>query len=109
MSSIDEYERLKHIGTSRDRLKFILSLKNKNEIEKYLKEHLSLSYCDLQTFIFLSKSTKNEKNLYEIFQNGNLPTKQRCFAIKCWFKLKKNVQIIHDFVIQSINDKNLPR
>jgi hypothetical protein len=109
MSSINKYESLKNDGTSVDCLKYILSLSDKSEIEKYLKESLTTSYDDLQMFIFLSKSTKNEKNLFEIFQTDSLPIKQRAIAQKCWIKLQKDEKEIFDFVIKSINDKNLCR
>jgi hypothetical protein len=44
MSSISQNESLKKDGTSIDRIKFILSLKDKNEIEEYLRESLKISY-----------------------------------------------------------------
>jgi len=109
MSSINKYESLKIDGTWIDCLKYILSLPDKTEIEKHLKESLKTSYDDLQMFIFLSKSTKNEKNLLEIFQEDSLPVKQRATAGKCWIQLEKNEKEIFDFMIKSINDKNLCR
>ncbi|CAF1145573.1 unnamed protein product [Rotaria sp. Silwood1] len=109
MSSINQYELLKKDGTWKDRLKYILSLTNKNDIEKHLKESSLSSYDDLQMFIFLSLSIKNEKNLFDIFKNNLLPTKQRAFAGQRWIQLQKDEKKIHNFIVESINDKNLPR
>ncbi len=109
MSLISKYESLKSDGTAVDRLKYIFSLKDKNEIEKYLKESSKTSYTDLQMFIFLSNSTKNERNLMEIFQTDGLPIKQRIFAGKSWIKLQKDEKQILGFIIQTINNKTLPR
>jgi hypothetical protein len=107
MSTINKYEFLKSEGTLNDRLQYVLSLSDKSEIEKYLKE--SSSYVDLQMLIFLSKSTKNEKNLFEIFQNDSLPIRQRIIAGKCWMKIQKDEKQIVEFIIEIINDKNFPR
>ncbi|CAF3580917.1 unnamed protein product, partial [Rotaria sp. Silwood2] len=110
MSLINEYESLKLAGTTyQDRLKYILSLSNKNEIEKYLKDSLFSSYDDLQMFISVCLSTKNDKNLLEIFKTDSLPIKQRILAGQYWIKFQKDEQKIHDFLIESINNKNLPR
>jgi hypothetical protein len=109
MSLISEYESLKKNGTLNDRLKFILSLKDKNEIEKYLRESLKTSYNDLQNFIFLSNLMKNEKNLLEIFQNQSLPIRQRIFAGKFWIQLQKDEKQIENFLIEIINNTNFPR
>jgi hypothetical protein len=109
MSVISKYESLKIDGTSIDRLKYILSLNDKNQIEKYLKESLKTSYNDLQMFIFLSNLTKNETNLMEIFQTDYLPIKQRILAGKSWIKLQKDEKQIQNFIVQTINNKNLPR
>lgn len=108
MSSINKYESLKTDGSWIDRLKYVLSLSDKTEIEKHLKQSLASSYDDLQIFIFLSKSTKNQKNLLEIFKTESLPVKQRAMAGKGWIQLQKDEKPIHDFLIETINDKNIP-
>ncbi|CAF4187594.1 unnamed protein product, partial [Rotaria magnacalcarata] len=46
MSTINKYELLKTEGAWNDRMKYVLSLSNKTEIEKHLKQ--STSYEDLQ-------------------------------------------------------------
>ncbi|CAF3971219.1 unnamed protein product [Adineta steineri] len=107
MSTISKYELLKHEGTWFDRIKYILSLSDKNEIEKYLKQ--STSYEDLQILIFLSKLTKNEKNLLEIFQNDSLPVRRRIIAGKAWLKIQNDENQIHKFIVETINDKNISR
>ncbi|CAF4155444.1 unnamed protein product [Adineta steineri] len=89
MSSIAKYELLKQDGTFQDRLKYVLSLGDNSEIEKYLKESLLSSYDDLQMFVFLSTSTKNQKNLLEIIQIDSLPIKQRTIAAQNWIQLEK--------------------
>jgi hypothetical protein len=109
MSTINKYESLKVDGAWIDRVKYILSLSDKNEIEKYLKESSKSSYDDLQMFRFLSISTKNQKNLLEIFQTESLPVRQRAIAGKGWLQLEKDEKSILDFLVRSINDKNLPR
>ncbi|CAF1012073.1 unnamed protein product [Rotaria sp. Silwood1] len=48
MSSINQYELLKKDGSWKDRLKYVLSLTDKNEIEKHLKESSLSSYDDLK-------------------------------------------------------------
>jgi hypothetical protein len=109
MSSISKYESLKVDGTWVDRLKYVLSLSDKNQIEKHLKESLTTSYDDLQMFIFLSISTKNQNNLLKIFKTDSLPIKQRSIAGKYWIKLQKDEKQIENFILQTINDKNFPR
>ncbi|CAF4880269.1 unnamed protein product, partial [Rotaria sp. Silwood1] len=107
MSSIFKYELLKTEGTWKDRLKYIISLSDKTEIEKHLKQ--SLSYDDLQMLVFLSKSTKNEKNLLEIFKTDSLPIRQRTIAAKGWLKIQRNEKQIYEFIVETINDKNIGR
>ena len=109
MSSISQYKLLKSDGTFNDRLKYILSLTDKAEIEIYLKQNSLSSYDDLQILIFLSLSTKNEKNLFEIFKTDSVPIKQRTFALQCWLKLQKDEKQIYKFIVELINDKNIPR
>ncbi|CAF4129871.1 unnamed protein product, partial [Rotaria sordida] len=109
MSSINQYELLKKDGIWRDRLKYILSLTDKNDIEKHLKQSSLSSYDDLQMLIFLSLTTKNEKNLLEIFKTDSLPTQQRAIAGQHWIKLQKDEKQIHNFIVESINNKNIPR
>ncbi|CAF1219378.1 unnamed protein product [Adineta steineri] len=109
MSSIAKYELLKQDGTFQDRLKYVLSLGDNSEIEKYLKESLLSSYDDLQMFVFLSTSTKNQKNLLEIIQIDSLPIKQRTIAAQNWIQLEKDEKQIFNFIIQNLNDKNMPR
>ena len=109
MSLISQYESLKKNGSSVDRIKFIASLKNKNEIEQYLKESSKTSYTDLQSFIFLSNSTKNDKNLLEVFQTESLPIKQRVFAGQSWIKLQKDPKQIENLLVDTINNPNVPR
>ncbi|CAF5194983.1 unnamed protein product, partial [Rotaria magnacalcarata] len=90
MFSINEYQSLKSNGTWRDRLQYVLSIPNKDSIEKYLKESLFSSYDDLKMFIFLSVSSKNDKNLMEIFKNDSLPIHQRTSAGQYWIKFQKD-------------------
>ncbi|CAF4051216.1 unnamed protein product [Adineta steineri] len=109
MSSISQYELLKQHGTFQDRLKYVLSLEDKNEIENYLRQSLTSSYDDLQMFVFLSTSTKNQKNLLEIIKIDSLPIKQRTIAAQSWIQLEKDEKQIFDFIIENLNDKNMPR
>ncbi|CAF4030110.1 unnamed protein product, partial [Adineta steineri] len=109
MSPISQYELLKQHGTFQDRLKYVLSLEDKNEIENYLRQSLTSSYDDLQMFIFLSTSTKNQKNLFEIIKTDSLPIKQRTIAAQSWIQLEKDEKQIFDFIIENLNDKNMPR
>jgi hypothetical protein len=109
MSSINKYDSLKSDGTWTDRIKYILLLSDKTEIEKDLKQSLTLSYNDLQMYIFLSISTKNKKNLLEIFQTESLPVRQKAIAAKGWLRFQKDEKEIHNFLVESINDKTIPR
>ncbi|CAF4959172.1 unnamed protein product, partial [Rotaria magnacalcarata] len=79
---------LKTEGAWNDRMKYVLSLSNKTEIEKHLKQ--STSYEDLQMLTFLSKSTKIEKNLFDIFKTDSLPIIQRIIAGKGWLKIQRD-------------------
>jgi hypothetical protein len=45
----------------------------------------------------------------EIFQTDYLPIKQRILAGKSWIKLQKDEKQIQNFIVQTINNKNLPR
>jgi hypothetical protein len=107
MSTINKYELLKTEGTWQDRLQYVLSLSNKTEIEAHLKE--SATYDDLQMLVFLSKSTKNEKNLFEIFKTDSLPTGQRIIAGKGWLKIPKDEKQIYEFIVDTMNDRHIPR
>ncbi|CAF0890863.1 unnamed protein product [Adineta steineri] len=109
MSPISQYELLKQHGTFHDRLKYVLSLENKNEIENYLRQSLTSSYDDLQMFVFLSTSTKNQKNLLEIIKTDSLPIKQRTIAAQNWIQLEKDEKQIFNFITENLNDKNMPR
>ncbi len=109
MSLIEKYELLKHEGSAIDRLEFILSLSNKTEIEIYLKKSAVRSYDDLQMLVFLSKSTKSQTNLIEIFKTDAFPVHQRADAAKAWLRLQKDEKQIHQFVIETILDSNIPR
>jgi len=109
MSSVETYQSLKLDGSWIDRVKYIISLSNKTELENHLKQSLTTSYDDLQMFIFLSTSTKNADNLLAVFQNGTLPVKQRSQAIKYWFQLQTNSELVEKFVIETINDPNIAR
>jgi hypothetical protein len=109
MSLIEKYELLNKQGSWIDRLKYILSLPNKTEIETHLKKSSFVSYDDLQTLVFLSKSTKNQTNLIEIFKSDSLPVRQRIEAAKAWLQLQKDEQQIHQFVVETITDSNIPQ
>ncbi|CAF3920103.1 unnamed protein product [Rotaria sordida] len=52
--------------------------------------------------IFLSKSTKNQTNLFEIFKTNSLPVCQRADAAKAWLRLQQNKKQVHLFVVQTI-------
>ncbi|CAF3289844.1 unnamed protein product [Rotaria sp. Silwood2] len=107
MSSIHKYELLKIEGTWKDRLKYVISSRDKTEIEKYLKQ--SSSYDDLQMLVFLSKLTKNEKNLLEISKTDSLPIRQRTIAAKGWLKIQRDEKQIYEFIVETMNDKNIAR
>ncbi|CAF2821052.1 unnamed protein product [Rotaria sp. Silwood2] len=109
MASIDQYESLKSDGTWQDRLTYVVSLSDKNEIENHLKKSASTSYDDLQMLIFLSWLTKNDKNLLEIFKSPSFPTRQRAIACQRWLLLQKDKKQILEFLITFINDKTIPR
>ena len=109
MSSISKYESLKNDGTSINRMKHILSLSDKSELEQHLKKSFQTSYDDLQALNFLSDLTKNEQNLLQIFQADALPIKQRVAAGKSWIKLQKNQQQVEILLIETINNPNVPR
>jgi hypothetical protein len=109
MSSINKYESLKTDGSWTDRIKYAVSLSDKSELEQHLKKSSQTSYDDLQMLVFLSTSTKNEKNLLEIFRNETLPVKQRAHAGKFWTRLQKDDKQVQEFLVKSIDDKNLPR
>jgi hypothetical protein len=109
MSLTEKYELLKREGSSIDRLKYILSLSDKTEIEIYLKEYATRSYDDLQMLVFLSKSTKNQANLIEIFKTDSFPVCQRANAAKAWLQFQKDEEKIHQFVVETITDPTIPR
>ncbi|CAF2126601.1 unnamed protein product [Rotaria magnacalcarata] len=109
MASIDQYESLKSNGTWQDRLTYVVSLSDKNEIENHFKKSASTSYDDLQMLIFLSWLTKNDKNLLEIFKSPSFPTRQRATACQRWLLLQKDEKQILEFLVASINDKTIPR
>ena len=108
MSSLSQYQSLKNDGTFNDRVKFILSLKDKGEMEEYLRGSLDKSYDDLQIFVFLSNLTKNETNLLKVFQNESLPIGQRILSGKYWIQLQKDPKIVQNFLIETINNKDHP-
>ena len=109
MSLIENYEQLKRQGSWKDRIDYILSLPDKTEIEIYLKKSALISYDDLQTLVFLLKSTKNQKQLIEIFKTDALPVRQRVEAAKAWLQLEKDEKQIHQFVIENVTAENIPR
>lgn len=109
MSSIEKYELLKKEGSWIDRLKYIRSLSDKTEIEVYLKKSSITSYEDLQMLGFLSKSMKNLINLMEIVKMEALPVCQRAEAAKAWLQLQQDPKQIHQFVVETITDSNIPR
>ena len=108
MTLLEKYELLKKEGSWTDRLKYILSLSNKTEIEAYLKLSID-SYDDTQMLIFLSKSTKNQANLMEIIKKDTLPTRQKVEAAKIWLQLQQDPKQVHQFVKETITDSNIPR
>ncbi|CAF3787569.1 unnamed protein product [Rotaria sordida] len=109
MSLIEKYKLLKREGSSIDRRNYILSLVDKREIETFLKRSSITSYDDLQMLIFLSKSTKNQTNLYEIFKNDSLLVCQRADAAKAWLRFQQDEKQIHQFVVETMMDLNIPR
>lgn len=104
---MNQYESFKAEGTWNDSTHYVLSLSDKSELENYLKQ--SSSYEDLKMLIFLSKSTKNANNLLHIFQTDSLPIKQRAIAGKGWLKIQTDEKPIHNFIIDMITDRNIPR
>lgn len=105
MSLIEKYDQ----GSWIDRIGFIVSLSGKTEIELHLKKTSFKSYDDLQMLVLLSKSTKNQTNLIEIFKSNLLPIHQRADAVKSWLQLQNDEKIVHQFVIETITDSNIPR
>ncbi|CAF1154529.1 unnamed protein product [Rotaria sordida] len=88
MSSIEEYELLKKRGTWTDRLIYIRSLPDRTQIETHLKQ---------------------SANLLDIFNADNLPVRQRGKAAEAWLRLEVDEKQVHQFVINAINNKNIPR
>ena len=109
MSSISEYQSLEENGSLVDRRKYILSLKDKSEIEQYLRNSLTKSLDHLQMLIFLSNITKNEKNFLSIFENDSLAIQGRILAGKSWIKLQKDPKTVEEFLVQTIQNKTHPR
>jgi hypothetical protein len=107
MSSIDEYESLKHSGTWMNCLAYIRSLPNPAQIETHLKT--SASHDDLRMLVFLSSSMKNQVNLLEIFNADALPIRERIKAGQAWLRLESDEQMVHTFVVNTMKDENMPR
>ena len=107
MSSTIEYELLKIEGTWKDRVKYVLSLRDKNELQKYLYQ--SSSYEDTRMLVFLSKSIKNKENLLPIFKTDSVQIFQRAIAAKAWLKLEKDERQIFKFIVEIVNDGNIAR
>ncbi|CAF1164464.1 unnamed protein product [Adineta ricciae] len=106
MSTIDIYELLKINGTWSDRINYIRSLSDKNVIEQYVKQ--STSYEDLQLLVLLSKSIKNEKNLFEICKTSTYPIGQRIIAARSWLEIQTDEQVIYDFTIDIMTNESYP-
>ena len=107
MSLFEEYESLKRRGTWMARLNYIRSLPDQTAIEAYLKQ--SVSDGDLQMFLFLSLSNKNQSNLLEIFNANHLPVRQRTKAGEAWLRLAIDEEQVHHFVTTTTIDPNIPR
>lgn len=104
---MDKYQSLKTEGTWEDRLHYVLSLPDKTEIEKYLRN--SSSYDDLQMLIMVAKSTKNKHTLLELSKTDSLPICQRIFAAKSWLKIEEDTEQIYNYLVEIITEKSIPR
>ena len=107
--STAKYDELKREGNRVDRVKYLLSLTDKSEMEIHLKKTASSSIDDLQLLVILSSLTKNDRNLLEIFHNVSLPIEERIKAANHWITLAKDEKSIEEFLVQTINDENTPR
>lgn len=105
MSTIEKYELLKNDGTLKDRIRYVLSLSNKDQLESYLKERIVACYDDLHMFRIISIINKNDKNLFQLFQNESLPVYQRISALKNWMKFQTDEKTVLNFIVQLIRDK----
>lgn len=108
MTDLSQYQLLKDQGTLSNRFQFIRSLEDKTQIQDFLAKSFEKSYDDLQIFIFLSNLTKNEENLLKIFQHESLPLGQRILAGKYWIRLQKDVKIVENFLVETINNADYP-
>ena len=107
MTLVEKYESLKRSGAWMDRLNYIRSLPDRTAIETYLKQ--SGSDDDRQMLLSLFLSSKNQVQLLERFQTDHLPVRQRIKAADAWLRLEIKEQQVHQFVVTTITDPNLPR
>lgn len=107
MTLIEEYESLKRSGAWLDRLNYIRSLPDRTAIETYLEQ--SGSDDDRQMLLSLFMSNKNQVQLLGRFQTDHLPVRQRIKAAEAWLRLEINEQQVHQFVVTTSTDQNLPR
>lgn len=105
MATVTKYELLKTEGSWKDRLNYVLLLSDKTDLQNYLKQ--SSCYDGIKMLVFLSKSTKNTTNLLEIFKTDTFPIIQRTIAAKNWLKLQTDEKQICEFIIETINDRNI--
>lgn len=109
MATIERYESLKIDGTSKERVKYILSLSNTSELENYLKENLFCSYSNVDALRVLASRQHDEKTLLDLFENASLPGNQRFLALKSWLHTQKDANRVLELFINFIGDENFSR
>ena len=89
MSSINKYELLKTDGTWIDRLKYILSLSDKTEIEKYLKESLNHLMMIYKCLYFYQNQQKMKKIYWKYLKQIHYQLNNEFMLENVGFNFKK--------------------
>lgn len=106
MQYVEHCEALRNTGTIVDRLKYLRSIADVDQIRNHLKN--SNNYDDLRLFLLHSFSIKDKQSLLEIFNKHELPVGLRSKAVKNWFKIETDESSIHQFMVTIINDPQIP-
>lgn len=108
MSLIEQYKSLKDNGTIIDRLKYLRTIADPTAIFNSLNQS-TFNYDDTVLSIVYALATKNQQILLDLFNQVELPVQLRIKAAEGWLKLEKDEKSVHQFIINTLEEKSMPR
>ncbi|CAF1378610.1 unnamed protein product [Didymodactylos carnosus] len=107
---ISDYEKSKQLGRPATFKYANIIKENSDGVNQLIRQlQKSTAYDDMQMLLFLLFITKNQSFLQTILNDDSYPVGIRSCAVKGFLKLETNEQQTQIFIINMVNNENIPR